>query len=82
MLIFIGFLIFGAVIGGLFSNFTDGRGLNTGGSVLVGIVGAFASGILAGIALDSEVGWYPIAVMGLSCVGALVLLTVVYFVKK
>ena len=82
MFIFLAFLLFGAVIGGLFSNFTEGRGLNLTGSVIVGTIGAFASGILAGLAIDSEIGWYPIAVMLSSCVGALILLIVVYLIKK
>lgn len=82
MYIFIAFLVFGAFIGGLFSNFTEGRGLNLIGSVIVGIIGAFASGILAGMTIDSEIGWYPIAVMLSSCVGALVLLIAVHLIKK
>lgn len=82
MFIFIIFLIFGAVIGGFFSNFTEGRGLNLGGSVLVGIIGAFATGILASVAIDREIPWYPIAVMLSSCIGALVLLVVIYLIKK
>jgi uncharacterized membrane protein YeaQ/YmgE (transglycosylase-associated protein family) len=82
MLIFFAFLIFGAVIGALFGNFTEGRGLNLGGNVIVGIIGAFASGLVAGATIDSEIGWYPIAVMLTSCVGALILLIVFYLIKK
>ena len=82
MLIFVAFLVFGVVIGGLFSNFTEGRGLNVGASVIVGVIGSFGFGILAGILIDKEVGWYPIATIFSACIGAVLSLIVVNIIKK
>lgn len=82
MLSLITFLVLGTVIGGFFSNFTEGRGLNLGGSVIVGVIGSFVAGILASVIIDREIGGYSTFVILSSCAGAVLLLIFVQLVRK
>lgn len=75
-------VIFGVVVGWLVSNFTEGRGLNLGMSILVGIIGSFAGGLLGSSLLNPELPWSPVALMFTPVVGAIILLVIVNLIKK
>lgn len=82
MLIWIALLSFGLVVGALFSNFTEGRGLNLGMSLVVGIVGSVGGGVIGSMIIDKEIGPYLPLVLLSACAGSLILLIAVYLIKK
>lgn len=74
------FLLVGLLVGWLAGLIVKGRGFGVLGDILVGIVGAYLGGFLAGL-----VGIQPITGLGalaMSVVGAIVLLAIVKAVRK
>jgi uncharacterized membrane protein YeaQ/YmgE (transglycosylase-associated protein family) len=74
------FLLIGLVVGWLAGILVKGRGFGVLGDILVGIVGAFVGGFLAGV-----FGIQPVTGLGalaMSVVGAVVVLAIVKAVRR
>jgi uncharacterized membrane protein YeaQ/YmgE (transglycosylase-associated protein family) len=77
---FLYFLLVGMFVGWLAGLIVKGRGFGVLGDIVVGVIGAYLGGFLAGL-----VGIQPITGLGalaMSVVGAIVLLAIVKAVRK
>ena len=77
-------ILLGAVAGWIAGQIMKGRGLGTIGNIVVGIIGSFLGGWLAGKlgVLGAEVGGFSVASILTAVIGASVLLFIVGLIKK
>jgi len=77
-------VVLGAVAGWLAGQIMKGKGLGTGGNIIVGIVGSFLGGWLAGqLGIPgAQTGGFNIASILTATAGACVLLFIIGIVKK